>query len=369
MSHDRPNWRNIAGTYDAEQSLKSFRVISDHLKTAVFIINDGIFPSNKDQGYIVRRLIRRAIVKANQIGIRDNFTMPVVDIFFDIYCHSGLDPESLKILKQVQDNTSKKIFEEENKFRATLARGLKEFDKKINNKRAKNLNRLTIGENYESGSEELFGSDLFDLFQTYGFPLELSMEIAKERLVTLAENAIEDYHNRLLEHQELSRTASAGMFKGGLADAGEETKKLHTAAHLMLEALRRVLGDHVAQKGSNITAERLRFDFSHPEKMTDEQKKQVEDIVNEQIKNDLPVTVEEMTVAEADKKGAMGAFKDRYSEKVKVYTIGDISKGEVFSKEICGGPHVTHIGELGHFTIKKEESSSAGVRRIKAVLL
>ncbi len=339
-----------------------FRIISDHLKTAVFIVNNGITPSNKDQGYVVRRLIRRAIVKANQIGIKDNFTISILGIIFNTYCYSGLDPESIKILKLVQDDTEKKILEENTKFNKVISEGLELLKK----------GELIFGlQNEGERNLEIFASGLFDLYQSHGFPIEVSLEKINENgdFNKKELDIVRDtFNKKFLEHQELSRTASAGMFKGGLADAGEETKKLHTAAHLMLEALRRVLGSHVAQRGSNITAERLRFDFSHNEKMTPEQIAEVEKIVNEQIKKDLPVSLEEMTVEEAKKKGAMGVFKDRYSERVKVYSIADTTTGDVYSKEICGGPHVEHTGELGKFRIKKEESSSAGVRRIKAIL-
>ena len=196
----------------------------------------------------------------------------------------------------------------------------------------------------------------------YGYPLEMTLEIIEEKNIAKSDNFLNEYNQALNKHQELSKTASAGKFKGGLADQSEETTKLHTAAHLLLEALRRVLGDHVSQKGSNITAERLRFDFSHPEKMSDEQKKQVEDLVNENIKKGLKVDCQEMSLEEAKKMGATGVFESKYGEKVKVYSVGD------FSKEICGGPHVENLEKLGVFKIQKEESSSSGVRRIKAVL-
>lgn len=329
---------------------KEFRVIADHLKAAVFVINDGVAPSNKDQGYVARRLIRRSIVKARDLGLTSELSKNVLPVIFE--CHSELDSESRNIYE---------IFsKEESKFNNRIHSFLMDLEVIAKTKiKTESIDYKPI---------EIDGKQLFDWYQSEGVPLEISLEEAQKRNIKIEKNAEISFYQMLLNHKELSRTASAGMFKGGLADAGEETKKLHTAAHLMLEALRRVLGDHVMQKGSNITAERLRFDFSHPEKMTDEQKKQVEDIVNEQIKNDLPVTMEEMTVEEAEKIGAMGVFKDRYGERVKVYSVLDASTGEVFSREICGGPHVEHTGELGHFMIKKEESSSSGIRRIKAVL-
>lgn len=232
---------------------------------------------------------------------------------------------------------------EETKFRKTLVDGLKELEKMA-----------------ADNSGNLSGKQLFDLHQSYGFPLELSVEIAGEKNIGIS--AIAGFADLEKAHQELSRTASAGMFKGGLADASEQTTKLHTAAHLMLAALRRVLGDQVLQRGSNITAERLRFDFSYPQKMTPEQIKQVEGLVNEQISKNIPVNREEMALEDAKTSGAMGVFGSKYGERVTVYTIGD------FSKEICGGPHVESIGVLGKFKITKEESSSSGVRRIKAIL-
>ncbi len=330
-----------------------FRIIVDHVKTSVMIIDGGIIPMNTKQGYVLRRLIRRAIVKGKQLGIENDFIVLIAEevlaiydrIYQDIVCPEAKGEKTeKKILDQRQNFYKEKIFgeikKEEKKFRTNLSEGLKLIQSK----------------------KQLDAKNLFDLYQSFGVPIEVSTEEAARNGYPVDKSTIKEYEKLLLDHQNLSRTASAGMFKGGLADAGEETKKLHTTAHLMLEALRKVLGDHVEQRGSNITAERLRFDFSHPEKMTDEEKAEVEKVVNEQIKKDLPVTVEEMTVGEAEKSGATGAFKDKYGEKVKVYSVGS------FSKEICGGPHVEKTGELGHFKIKKEQSSSAGVRRIKAIL-
>jgi len=327
---------------------KEMRIIADHIKASVFIIDDGVAPSNKDRGYIVRRLIRRAIVKAHQIGIKDNFTANLAESVFEIY-KNIYDFDVTKIRGELE--------KEESKFRLTLEKGLKELERFYNKK---------IGEGFEINSD-----DLFNLYSTYGFPVEMSFEeidrLRKNNgLPPVPDGAkkvlISGFNKRLEDHKELSRTASAGQFKGGLADAGVETTRLHTAAHLMLAALRQVLGDHVQQKGSNITAERLRFDFSHPQKVTPEEIKKVEDMVNEKIAEKIPVKMEEMTVDEAKTAGATGVFEHKYGDKVKVYTIGD------FSKEICGGPHVDNIGELGHFKIIKEEASSAGIRRIKAVL-
>jgi alanyl-tRNA synthetase len=360
-----------------EGNEKEMRIIADHIKAATMAIADGVRPSNKDAGYMVRRLIRRAIVKGKQIGIEDNFTPKLAEKVFEIYkgiyfnSHPRPDRGSNNNGNQLVDSRlhgndrmdggddiKNELDKEEEKFRVTLDRGLKFLDehKKVN------------------------GKVLFDLYQTYGIPIEISREEYQKRGIELNDETMEQYNNETMKHQELSRTASAGMFKGGLADASEETKKLHTAAHLLLAALRKVLGGHVTQKGSNITAERLRFDFSHPEKLTDEQKAEVEKIVNEIIKKDLPVMVEEMTLDEAKKSGATGVFEHKYGDKVKVYTINGPhstlrqladrsgSRDTIVSREICGGPHVAHTGELGKFRIKKEESSSAGIRRIKAVL-
>ncbi|MCL5406992.1 MAG: alanine--tRNA ligase [Patescibacteria group bacterium] len=305
------------------------RIILDHIKAAVFAINDDVRPSNKDRGYIVRRLIRRAIVKGNQIGIVENFIKKIAEEVFETY--KGIYQFDQKM---IQDELEK----EETKFRNTLSNGLKEFEKQKQN---------------------LTGEIAFNLYQTYGFPWEMTAELAEENKINVDRK---DFEKAFEKHQELSRTASAGMFKGGLADGGEMETKYHTATHLLLASLRQVLGPDVYQKGSNITAERLRFDFNWPEKLTDEQIKKVEDLVNVQIKKDLPVQMQEMTLEEAKESGAMGVFENKYGDKVKVYSIGD------FSQELCGGPHVKSTGELGHFKITKEESSSAGIRRIKAIL-
>jgi len=338
-----------------EGNEKAFRIIADHLKAAVFAISDGVLPSNKGAGYVVRRLIRRTIVKAQQLGVKDDFTLKLANVIFDIYdgvyfssdCYhaSGELLVDEKAERQKMNDIKSELMKEETKFRKTLKEGLKIIEEK----------------------NEATGKLLFDLYQSFGLPLEISIEEFERRNIEINDGTLEQYRGLLKEHQELSRTASAGMFKGGLADAGEIAVKYHTATHLLHQALRQVLGDHVQQKGSNINAERLRFDFIHPDKMTSEQISEVEKIVNEQIEKDLPVTMEEMTVEEAKKSGALGFFEHKYGDRVKVYTIGE-SKDKYFSKEICGGPHVERIGELGHFKIKKEESSSAGVRRIKAEL-
>jgi len=324
------------------------RIIADHLRAAVFILGDdgGIAPSNVGQGYILRRLIRRAVRYGNTINIKNYFTSEIAEIIIEQM--KGIYPE----LKRNKNFIINELNKEEEKFSKTLENGIKEFGKLLYGLEIaleKNGKKIT----------EISGKQAFKLYETYGFPIEMTVELAKERGLTVDMNGFQE---DLIKHQELSRTASAGQFKGGLADAGIETTRLHTAAHLMLAALRQVLGDHVQQKGSNITAERLRFDFSHPQKMTPEEIKKVEDLVNEQIAKKTPVQMEEMTLDEAKAQSATGVFEHKYGDKVKVYTIG------VFSKEICGGPHVDNIGELDRFKIIKEEASSAGIRRIKAVL-
>jgi len=342
---------------ETQETTKSMRIVADHIKAATFIIGDdkGVTPSNTDQGYIVRRLIRRAIRHGRQLGIeQDLWTTKIVRTVIDDY--QDIYPE----LKNNQKFIIESSTQEEIKFNLTVGKGLKEFDK------------LAVDD------KKITGEDLFNLYQTYGFPLELSFEeLSKRGKVTTNEEKIllnTEFNQALNKHQDLSRTAAAGKFKGGLADATEETTKLHTAAHLLLAALRKVLGDHVVQKGSNITPERLRLDFSHPDKLTPEQIERVEDLVNQAIRNDFKVVCEEISVTEAKKRGAMGVFDDKYGEKVKVYTVchlgdsGQIDFNESFSQEICGGPHVDSTGILGKFKIIKEESSSSGVRRLKGIL-
>ncbi len=337
-----------------------FRIICDHIKTAVFAVNDGILPSNKEAGYVVRRIIRRAIVKGHQLGINKNFTSDFVDIVSAIY------KETYKIQA---DKVKKELESEEERFRKTLKMGLAQFNKTIQNYRdskGEKVSELYTGEAYEF-EEILPGKVIFDLYQTYGFPIELTKELAQEKELDVDEKGFQEEFKK---HQDLSRTASAGMFKGGLADSGDpQVVKYHTAAHLLLAALQEVLGEHVHQKGSNLTADRLRLDFSHPEKLTDEERQKVEDWVNDKIEKKLEVHLDECDLETAKSKGAEGEFTEKYGDKVKVYSIGgDLSSKEAVSKEICGGPHVENTGELGHFRIKNETSSSKGVRRIKATL-
>ncbi len=320
----------------------SIRIISDHVRTSVFILGDqkGVAPSNVGQGYILRRLIRRAVRHARKLGIEGKFLGELALIVLDLY---GLPyPELIEHKGFILDE----LAAEEAKFSETLQKGEREFEKML-----PNLMKGT--------SRVINGRIAFKLYDTYGFPIELTKELAEEHGFTVDE---EGFAAAFQKHQETSRAGAEQQFKGGLADHSELTTSLHTATHMLHKALRTVLGDHVGQKGSNITTDRLRFDFTHPQPMTAEELKKVEDMVNEQIQKDLPVTCETMTLEEARDRGAIAFFDSKYGEQVKVYSIGD------YSKEVCGGPHVTHTGDMGHFHIQKEQSSSAGVRRIKAVL-
>jgi len=324
--------------YDDEESKVPMRIIADHLKAATFMIADGAIPSNVERGYILRRLIRRAVRQGKILGIEENFTSKIAGVAIEMY------KEAYPELEREKDKIFEELAKEEIKFRTTLEKGLKKIKEIIAESRP---------------SEKISGEKAFYLFSTYGFPLELTKEIAAEHNISVDE---ESYHEEFKRHQELSRTVSAGMFKGGLADAGDQAAKLHTATHLLLAALRKVLGEHVIQKGSNINNERLRLDFSHDKKMTSEEISEVEKLVSEAISKNIEVKCEEMSLDEAQKAGALGVFGEKYGDKVKVYSI------EGVSSEICGGPHANSTGELGKLRIKKEEASSAGVRRIKAVL-
>lgn len=325
-----------------DSSLRAVRIITDHTRAITFMAADGVVPSNKDQGYVMRRLARRAIREALVIGIHQGLFERIAPRVISLY--EEVFPE-LQDSKNIMDTLRR----EENAFRQTLTRGLKEFEKILRNKK------------------DLTGSDAFLLYDTFGFPKELSLEEAKRKDIPVAKNFDGEFIEAMEEQKQRSRTATAGQFKGGLSDSSEIVTRYHSATHLMYKALREVLGEHVMQRGSNITAERMRFDFSHPEKVTPEQIEQIENIVNEVIQKDIPMSFEELPKDEAFAQGALGAFGEKYPDVVKVYTVGD-PKGEYYSKEICGGPHVAHTGEIGKFKIVKEESSSAGVRRIKAVL-
>ncbi len=326
-----------------KEMTRAMRIIADHVKAAVFILSEGIEPCNVEHGYILRRLIRRAVRYGRVLGINENFLIKVAEAYFSIYDdYAGLGKNKETILSKLE--------EEETRFREKLEQGIKEF-KRIERKIRDEKRRVIDAEN------------AFLLYQSYGFPLEMTLEMAKEKNLNVD---AEGFNKEFEKHQELSRTASAGRFKSGLADNSEMTTRLHTATHLLHAALRKVLGENVQQKGSNITTERLRFDFTYNKKMTDEQIEETEKIVNDAIQKKLDVKREEMTLEEARKKGALAFFTGKYGERVSVYTVGNSE--ETFSKEVCAGPHVDNIGKLGRFKIVKEEAVSAGVRRIKAVL-
>ena len=321
---------------DSEENRRSFRVIADHTRSAVMFGLDGIFPGNKDQAYFSRRMIRRAIRFAKMIGIEKPFLGQLVPVVVGIYKQAY--PE---ILKQAEVIT-RELEKEEKKFRKTLNKGIREFEK------------LSL-------DKKISGKDAFYLYETFGFPLEITQEMAEEKGFSVSEKEFEKYKQ---QHSEKSRTASAGKFKGGLADHSEATTKLHTATHLLHKALQNVLGDHVRQEGSNITAERLRFDFSHTQALTEQEIKAVESEINQQIKKDLQVVKSIEDRDQALQSGAMAFFKEKYPEKVSVYTIGD--RNSFYSKEFCGGPHVVSTGEIGVVTITKQQSIGAGKRRIYA---
>jgi len=322
-----------SGKKYTDANTKSFRIVLDHMRAASFMLASGIRPANSEQGYILRRLIRRAIREADKLGIKEAVLAEVAEGFGAAY--AGAYPFVQNAAQTIREELEK----EEAQFRKTLSHGMKELEKMGND------------------------IDAFMLFTTYGFPIELTAEIAKERGITLDMDAVKA---KMEEHQALSRAGAAQKFAGGLADTAEQTVRYHTAHHLLLKALQIVLGKDVHQRGSNITSERLRIDFSYGAKMTDEQKAEVEKIVNEKIGEALPVIRTDMPKAEAEKLGAEREFGANYPDIVSVYSVGPLDNA--FSIEFCGGPHVSNTRELGHFKILKEEASSAGVRRIKAVL-
>ncbi|MCA1950016.1 MAG: alanine--tRNA ligase [Treponema sp.] len=326
---------------DSEKD-KSVRIICDHGRAATFILGDpkGVSPSNVGAGYVLRRLIRRAVRHGRKLGIETLFLTEIAEVVVEKF--SAPYPE----LAENRSRIMEELQQEEQRFLETLQKGEHEFEKLLPNL-------------LKDPRKIISGRLAFKLYDTYGFPIELTEELAAEHGMTINR---EEFDEAFKKHQELSRAGSEQVFKGGLADHGEQAVKYHTATHLLHKALRMVLGEHVAQKGSNITAERMRFDFSHPSPMTAEEIAKVEAIVNEQIKRDLPVTMEIMSLEDAKAAGAIALFGEKYESQVKVYTIGD------FSKEVCGGPHVDRTGKLGTFKIQKEQSSSAGVRRIRAVL-
>ena len=331
-----------------ESHTESMRVIADHLRAATFLAVDGCVPSNKEQGYVMRRLLRRAIRYSFDLGIEQNFLQEVVPVIADMY--EADFPE----VKAQRDEVIAVLVKEEKVFRQTLRKGLVQLTK--------------------FAKEGLTGAELFTLYDTYGFPVELSTEEAYKQEIQLSDNWRQEFDDKMAEQRQRSQTAAKGVFKGGLGGQTLQHKKYHTATHLMYQALRDVLGDHVVQRGSNITEERLRFDFSHTEKVTREQLDEVERIVNEEIAKDLKVSFAEYpTDVAINEKGALGQFGDRYGETVKVYQMLADDADSPYSFEICGGPHVDHTLELFEggkkFKITKEEASSAGVRRIKAILV
>ncbi len=318
-----------------EEKTKEYRIVTDHLKAATALIANGVHPSNKQQGYVLRRLLRRALVKIKSLHVDGEIYRDFVKLVFDMY--EGVyfqDADALEVIKVIE--------EEVQKFERTLANGMKLLEK----------------------MESPTSKDVFDLYQTYGFPLELTKEILEQKGQKVD---LDEVRKEMEKHQDNSRTTSAGTFKGGLADSSETVTKLHTATHLLQAALRHVLGDHVLQKGQNITGERSRFDFSHPEKLTDEELQKVEDLINEKIKEDLHVKMEVLDKEEAEKTTAIHAFNEKYGDKVQIYYIGDDLES-AFSSEYCGGPHVTHTGEIGHVRIKKQERIGSGVMRVYLTL-
>jgi len=333
--------KNIFEEITPDSALRATRIITDHTRAITFMAADGVVPGNKDQGYVMRRLARRAIREALVLGIHQGLFERIAPRVIALYEEAYPELQNSAMIMDV-------LRREENIFRQTLTRGLKEFEKMLRDKK------------------DLTGNDAFVLYDTYGFPKELSEEEALRIGLPVSQLFEEEFLIEMEQQKDRSRSATAGQFKGGLADDSEIVTRYHTATHLMYKALRNILGEHVMQRGSNITADRMRFDFSHDEKVTPEQIKQVEDMVNDVITKDLLLNCEEMPKDIAFEKGAIGAFGEKYPATVKVYTVGN--NKDWYSKEICGGPHVTHTGEIGKFKIIKEESSSAGVRRIKATI-
>jgi alanyl-tRNA synthetase len=334
---------------DAEQD-RSVRIIADHVRSSTFILGDpkAPSPSNVGAGYVLRRLIRRAVRHGRKLGLGEgnaNMLSPIARAVIEKF--KGPYPE----LKENQARVIEELDGEEKKFLETLQKGEHEFEKLLPNL-------------LKDPRKIMSGRLAFKLYDTYGFPIELSEELAAENGMKVNRG---EFDEAFRKHQELSRSQGGQVFKGGLGDQGEMAVKYHTATHLLHRALRMVLGDHVAQKGSNITAERMRFDFSHPAPLSPDELKKVESLVNEAIKQDLPVTMTVMSLDEATASGAIALFGEKYESQVKVYTVGKSSE-DFFSREVCGGPHVEHTGGMGTFKIQKEQSSSAGVRRIRAVL-
>ncbi len=353
--------------FTSKKDTRAQRIIADHIRTSVFLLGDGVLPSNTDQGYILRRLLRRAVRFADVLGMKHGSLFWIAEAVISKY---GKDYSNLI---EKRDHIKKEIDGEEGKFRKTLEAGLKKLSKLIKERGAAPQYAVKLRPDFGSKSKDyinaISGKDAFDLYQNYGFPFELIREeLAQHALFPHEEEFKQEFESHLKHHQVASRIGAEKKFKGGLADHSDKVVQYHTATHLLHKALRDVLGGHVEQKGSNITGERLRFDFSHPQKMTDEEKKKVESIVNEKIQDKLPVQSAILSRDAAEKSGALHFFGDKYGDEVSVYFIGN-SLETAYSKEFCGGPHVTNTGNLkGTFKIQKEEAVSAGVRRIKAVL-
>lgn len=331
----------------SEETKHSFRVIADHMRAAVMLATDGVFPSNKEQGYFARRLVRRSIRYGRMIGITKPFLAELVPLIAQIYT------DSYPAVTEKQKQVTEILSEEERKFNRTLDKGLQEFEKFTTQKQEKLVE----------------AHDAFFFYESYGWPVEIFIEEAQRKNFALGSNKtvedfLQDFATEKKAHAESSRTASAGKFKGGLQDQSETTVKYHTATHLLQAALRKVLGTHVQQKGSNITAERLRFDFSHPQALTEEEKTKVMELIHEWIASDLPVTRQVMAKDKALASGAIAFFAEKYPDEVSVYTIGKDPENDWISKELCGGPHVEHTGVIGKLKLQKEQPVSAGVRRI-----
>jgi alanyl-tRNA synthetase len=346
--YDSELFKKMFGVLAVDQEImtndevRKARIIVDHVRASVFIAGDGVEPSNKERGYILRRLLRRSMVYGRLLNLQGEWLETLIAVVVAEYV------EQYPELGDRLESVSKVILDEKEKFAKTLEKGLKEFEKIYQSQKA------------------ISGTDAFNLYQTFGFPVELVRELAESSGQKVDQ---EEFESEFKKHQDLSRTAAAGDFKGGLANHSEKTVRYHTTTHLMHQALRTVLGPEVWQKGSNINEERTRFDFTYPQKMTDEQKKQVEDLVNDWIARDAVVTSEFMPLARARELGAIGLFGEKYADTVSIYTITDSKTGEVLSREFCGGPHVEHTAQIaGKFKIKKEEAVSAGVRRIKAII-
>ena len=338
----------------SNDEVRKARVILDHIRASVFIVGDGVESSNKDRGYVLRRLLRRSMVYAKLLNLQPTWLKALVGTVITSY------GESYQNLMTGSERIFKVIEVEQKKFEETLEKGLKEFERRTWGKRNDGMPDI------ELKLRKITGKNAFDLYQTYGFPIELTKELALDQGMGTVDD--QSYVEEFKKHQALSRTASVGQFKGGLASHSEKVVRLHTATHLMNAALRKVLGEDVWQKGSNITEERTRFDFTYDKKMTSEQISEVEKLVNDWMARDLTVKKDILPLEQAKSLGAVGVFGEKYPETVSVYTVYDKDSGEIISREFCGGPHVEHTGVIGKFKIQKEEASSSGVRRIKATV-